>query len=385
MQRAVFMLIAVQLVDAIGLGLLLPLLPFFVQNFGATAVEVTQLVALYALAGMLFSPVLGRLSDKLGRKPLLLGCTLGSFIAYLGYFVADTLLLIFAVRLFSGIMSAKSGVTTAWLLDLVCEQDRAKYLGLLGSMNGIGMLIGPILASTLFVGSGEIYQSVFIGGALLSLIATVGVYSMDASRAYPRASGHAEVVLDRNYADLLCLNFSVFLAFSVIFSTSVIYMQSQFHWDVREAGLAVGLMTGSVAITRAFIAHRVLAVLGVELGTWVAGFVMALCLALCTLTASTSLFLSLYCLCAAAYAISAIGVTLLLAGRLQPESRGLGMGRLGAASSAAIVLGAATHGYLFDSISPAAPFKLYGVLVAILVTGWYLRNYIHRNKTHEQT
>lgn len=382
MRHSVSVLIAVQLIDAIGLGLLLPVLPFFVQEYGATAVQVTQLVALYALASMIFSSPVGWLSDKIGRKPVVVVCTLGSCAAYLAYMSAESLWWVFVVRFFSGVMAAKGGVVSAWMIDLVNEEERARYLGLLGSMNGIGMLLGPILASAFYAASGNIYGSVFLGGAVLSMLACAGLLMTSDSSA--RSSGQDVQGQTPMNIDLLLLNFAVFLAFSVVFSTSAIYMQARFEWRVTEAGLAIGLMTAVVAIARAFVAHRLLRLLGVEFGTFVTGVLMALCLAVSTIADSPGWFLPFYCLGAGAYSVAAIGVTVKLAERLPPEARGAGMGQLGAAASAAIVFGAGTHGYLFDWVSPQAPFQIYGVLVALFVTGWYV-NTLKRRQTIEQT
>ena len=385
MQQAALMLIGVQLIVGIGLGLLLPVLPYFVQTYGASAVEVTQLVALYALAGMVFSPLLGRLSDAFGRKPLVLCCLAASALTYLAYTCVDSLLAIFALRLASGIAAAKGGVVTAWLIDLVDADERARYLGLFGSMNGIGMLLGPVVASLLFSASGELYQSVFIGGALLSFAACVGVLFVRSPEPALVDAQPTSAATTAGYADLLALNGAVFLAFSVIFSTSAIYMQARFDWGVREAGLAIGLMTGCVALARAFVAHRLLAVLGTDVGTVVTGVAMALLLFLCSLPTAAPAFLLPYCLAAMAYSVAAIGITVLLADRLPVHTRGSGMGHLSASASGAIVFGAATHGYLFDRVSPAAPFQLYGVLVALFIGGWYAHARKYRRFYREQT
>lgn len=381
MKRTAYILIGVQLVDAIGLGLLLPVLPYFVQKFGASVVEVTQLVALYALANMICSSGFGRISDRTGRKPLVLFSTAGTCLAYLAYLSVDALALIFLIRGVSGVLAAKSGVVTAWMIDAVEPDQRGRYLGLLGSMNGIGMLLGPMLASLMVVISGDTYRWVFIGGVVLSVLATLGVLMIhDDSSEQNRGEQKVQAV-GPPYGDLLFLNFAIFLAFSVVLSTSAIYMQARFNWDVQQAGLAIGVMTGSLALARAFIAHKLLARLGNESGTLITGLIMAVCLTMAGLSESPLLFMIFYCVSAAAYAIAAIGVILQLSDRLPVQTRGLGMGRLSAFASGAIVFGAATHGYLFEVFSPAAPFKLYGILVFLCVITWFLSQ--RRRRMHE--
>ncbi len=123
--------------------------------------------------------------------------------------------------------------------------------------------------------------------------------------------------------------------------------------------------------------------MGLERGIAITGIGMALALLLCTWPDSGVGFLPLYCLAAAGYAIAALGITVALAERLPSSARGAGMGQLGAASSAAIVVGASTHGYLFELFAPTAPFQLYGLLVALGVAGWYLMDSKRRSVAHE--
>lgn len=381
-QTAVFLVFA-QLVDGIGLGLLLPVLPYFVQGYGASSTQVTLLVAVYALTGMVFSPLFGRCSDVIGRKPLILSSCIGSAISYLLFLTADSLAWIFVIRIFSGITSAKSGVVSAWMIDSVQQKDRARYLGLLGSMNGVGMLVGPLLASVLLWLSGDLYNSVFICGAILSAIASVGITLIPNEtilESPAKVSASAEVT---SYSDLLALNCAIFLVFGVILSTSIIYMQARFEWQATEAGIAIASMTGCIAITRALIAYKVLALLGNTRGTWLSSFCMSICLIIAASFSSPILFIPFYCLGAAGYAIAALGVNILLADRVPSEQRGQAMGRLAASSSGAIVLGAATNGYLFDVISASAPFLIYATVNLILTTTWFVKASQQRRMTYE--
>jgi len=168
---------------------------------------------------------------------------------------------------------------------------------------------------------------------------------------------------DDSHVDLLALNFFIFLGFSVIFSTSAIYMHSMFSWNASEAGLGIGLMTGCVAASRAWLAHRLLAWVGNKEATLATAVCMGIALWGAVVLPDAVSFLALYCLAAVSYAVCAIGCTVLMTDRVEATQRGKGLGWLGASASAGIVVGASTHGYLFE-ISPALPFQIYGCLLA---------------------
>ena len=382
MNRTVYTLCTVQFSDAIGLGLLLPILPFWIQEYGASPAQVTQLVALYAAMGVVFSPITGRLSDLLSRKSITLVATLGMAIAYLSFLYVETLSEIFLLRAITGIMASKAGVVSAWLLGSVHEAERSRYLGLLGSMTGVGMLLGPLLASAILQTTpAGAYAPVFVCAGCLSAAAALVLLAVPESKDHTRLKLPVIESRSRDHLDLLLLNFSLFLVFSVVLSVSALYMQHQLVWDARAAGLAIGGMTGCMAICRIWLAHRVIGLLGKVRTAGYFTAASAICLGLCVTTQQPIFFLGLYFLCAMCYAIAAICITVLMADRVPEQTLGTAVGRLNAVSSAAIVLGAGTHGYLFSEYGPPTPFLLYGLLVVVIACGWCLKN---RNRIQEE-
>jgi len=372
MNRTVYTLCAVQFLDAIGLGLLLPILPFWIQDYGASEAQVTQLVALYAAMGVICSPIAGRLSDRVSRKSITVAATLCTAIAYVSFLHVETLTGIFLVRAFTGIMASKGGVVSAWLLENVQEAERSKYLGLLGSMTGVGMLLGPLLATGILqaVAAGT-YTPVFVCAGFLSAAAGLALLAVpERSRRY-RLRQPATTSKSLNQPDLLFLNFSLFLVFSVVLSVSALYMQHQLAWDARAAGLAIGAMTGCMAICRFWLAHHVIGYLGKVRAAGHCTAASAICLGLCVTIQHPAFFLGFYLLCAMCYAIAAIGITVLMSDRVPERTLGEAMGRLNASASAAIVLGAGTHGQLFSAYGPNTPFLLYSLVVLVIASCWY--------------
>ena len=132
-----------------GFGIVLPLLPFYASVFGATPIQVGLLYSIYPFAQLIFSPIWGGLSDRLGRRPIMLLSTFGASIAYLIFGLAHTLTLLFVSRLVAGIMGGNISTAQAYVADVTTHEDRAKGMGLIGAAFGIGFVVGPALGALL--------------------------------------------------------------------------------------------------------------------------------------------------------------------------------------------------------------------------------------------
>ena len=379
--RTVTVLLVAQLVDAIGMGLLLPVLPFLAQRLGASAVEVTQIVALFALMSVLCAPLAGRLSDRVGRKAVVVGSCALMCASFAGLLWAPSLAAVFAFRALGGVAAAKTGVCNALILDVVEPAERGKYLGWLGAMNGLGMLLGPLLGALLgllTVSSVSPYGVVIGAGEAMAALTLIAVLLLPGSPARDRSAGSPapRSRSERSHGlravlGLLALNFGLFLGFAAIFSTSAIFVERQFGWGMSRAGLAIGLMTGTIAAVRAGVAHRLIECVGLEPALRGSMLVFALLLMLTGASAHPVAFLAAYCVAAASYAVAALAITVSVAERTDAAIRGSAMGYVGSTSSAAIVLGAATYGYLFREVAAGAPFVI-GGLANLAALGLYV-------------
>src|SRR3989338_1185273 len=137
------------LIDLMGFGIILPLLPFYASVFGASAVQVGLLYSIYPFAQLIFSPIWGGLSDRIGRRPIMLLSTFGASIAYLIFGLAHTLWLLFLSRFLAGVMGGNISTAQAYVADVTTHEDRAKGMGLIGAAFGIGFVIGPALGALL--------------------------------------------------------------------------------------------------------------------------------------------------------------------------------------------------------------------------------------------
>lgn len=136
-------------IDLLGFGIIIPLLPFYGEQFGATPAVVGLLMATYSLGQFLMAPVWGRLSDRIGRRPVLLMSLAGSVGAYLWLAFAHDLWVLFAARGLSGIMAGNISAAFAYVADVTTRENRAKGMGIVGSAFGLGFIAGPAIGGAL--------------------------------------------------------------------------------------------------------------------------------------------------------------------------------------------------------------------------------------------
>ena len=137
------------LIDLIGFGLVIPLLTFYSEDYGATPTQVTLLMAVYSLAQFLFAPVWGQLSDHYGRRPIMLFSIAGTSLTLAGFAAANSLWLLFLFRALNGLCAANISTAQAYVADMTTAENRAKGMGLIGASFGVGLSLGPWLGGEL--------------------------------------------------------------------------------------------------------------------------------------------------------------------------------------------------------------------------------------------
>ncbi len=168
--KMLFSVILVVFIDLLGFSLILPLLPYYAKTFGANGFVTGVLVSSYAAMQLLGAPVLGRLSDRFGRRPVLLLSIFGTFIGFLLLGFATTLWMLFASRLIDGITGGNISVAQAYISDVTGPKDRAKGLGLIGAAFGLGFIIGPVTGGVLSQWGYSIPAFVAAGLAFINLL-----------------------------------------------------------------------------------------------------------------------------------------------------------------------------------------------------------------------
>lgn len=139
----------VVLIDLMGFGIVLPLMPFYANEFSANPLQVGLLYSVYSLAQLIFSPIWGTFSDRFGRRPIMILSTLGASFSYVIFGLAESYTILFISRLLAGIMGGNISAAQAYIADVTDEKSRASGMGLIGAAFGIGFVIGPALSTGL--------------------------------------------------------------------------------------------------------------------------------------------------------------------------------------------------------------------------------------------
>jgi MFS family permease len=167
--KRVLPIICIVLVDLMGLSIIIPLLPLFAARFGATPLLIGILQATYPMMQFIGTPILGGLSDRYGRKPILLFSQLGTFAGFVLLGFANTLPLLFLSRIIDGLSGANLSTAQAAISDSTTEKTRTQGLGLIGAAFGVGFILGPIIAYFVLAASGGDYRAVALTAAFFSL------------------------------------------------------------------------------------------------------------------------------------------------------------------------------------------------------------------------
>ena len=233
-------------VDVLGLTIILPLLPFFAEKLGASPTVVGLLVSTYAFCQLIAGPLLGRMSDHVGRRPLLLVSQAGTFIGFLILAWSNSLWLVFLSRIIDGLTAGNLSLAQAYIADVTKPEDRAKSFGIIGIAFGMGFLVGPGVSGYL---SQFGYQVPILCAAGLSATSILSTYFFLPNTTSAEKGSHAErrfTLLDwRTYfgyfrrpdlAPLLWQFFAFAFAFSTYMSGFALFAERRFTWHAHPFG-----------------------------------------------------------------------------------------------------------------------------------------------------
>ena len=252
------------LIDFVGFSVLIPVLPLFADRLGASSLQVGWIVALYGLAQLLFLPVWGWVSDRVGRRPVILVSLLGTAVSFAVLATAQSIPLVYLARALTGLFAGSIGAAQAVVTDLTPEAERTSGMGLIGAAFGASLVVGPAAGGALAAlhEQAPFYAIVVVAGAnfLLAWLALPESRPRDLPRPPWKDLARAFVptplrllarVHDRRIALFLVLFFIFFAAFAVVEAMGTLYLGKRFGADELDSALVfawIGLfLTGTQA------------------------------------------------------------------------------------------------------------------------------------------
>jgi multidrug resistance protein len=399
-RRTLFTVFLTILLDLIGFGMILPLLPFYAQEFHASPLRIGLLFSSYSLTQLLFAPLLGSLSDRVGRRPVLLASIAGSVVSYLLFALAPSYGVLLLSRSLSGVAAANYAIAQAYMADVSSPQDRSRAMGLVGAAFGTGFVLGPALGGVL-AQAGAALPSLgprlvpLTAAALAGINLAVALTGLPESLSREMRGGGAGPASWLGLTDLrtawrdgplrglMLLFFLVMFCFSMMEATLALFCQARFGFGVPETSLLFVFVGVVLVVVQGGLLGRLVRRFG-ERFLIVAGIVlMAAGLALLPLTPATIppvwsklwLLLSSLLLLAVGNGIHNPSSLGLLSRLTDARSQGGTIGLSRSFGALARVLGPAAGTWVFGAAGDAWPFWTAAglMLVALAVAVSVLR------------
>ena len=354
--------------DLVGFGIVVPILGRYAERFGASGLEVGLLFASFSLAQLVFAPLLGRLSDRIGRKPVimisLLGTAVGSFVTG----AAGALWVLFLGRILDGASGASVAVAQGAVTDLAPPSERPRLLGLLGAAFGVGFVVGPALGGLASLGGEHI--PFFVAGTVALINAIVAWRRLPETRPADvrqaaRDAAKSDTKAKVRLWGLAVAGFSAIVAFSGFEATFSLLAGDRFR--LTEGGIAaifVGVGVVLVAVQGGLI-RPINAKLGTQRSLQVGLVLNSAGLIVLSAAENWTLLIVALALLTVGQGLVTPNLSSLVSGRVPDHRRGEALGFQQGVNALGRVAGPAIAGVLYDHVSIGSPYLVGGALCGV--------------------
>ncbi len=365
--------------NLLGFGIIIPLLPYYAENFGANPNEVTLLMASYSLMQLIFSPILGKVSDIFGRKKILILCLFGSAISYLILYFANSFILVLFARSIAGLFASTTAVANAYVTETTSLKDRSKGMGLIGAAFGLGFVFGPVIGG--YFGGGDInninYKLPFLIAITISIISCFLTFIL-LKEPIKRNNQFISINFLNSFKDLInffkipAILFLIIISFLVTFSfagfetTFALWTERAMNWASKQTGYAFTFTALLAAIIQGVFIGKLTKIFG-EIKLLISSiFLMFVGLFFITLSIQNLSYLI--------FSLAILGISIglgnptinsLLSKNLNKNIVGLSFGAVQSVSSLARILSPLIAGNLFYFLGINAPYILGSFLMFI--------------------
>lgn len=381
-------------INLVGFGVVLPVFPFFGNMVHASPAQTTLAMAVYSLGQFIGAPIWGKLSDKYGRRPILIASLIGAFLSYIILAHATTIGMLAFSRAFGGLMAGNIAAAFAYVGDITTPETRPKAMGMIGAAFGMGFIFGPFIGGLMAGNSPDLNDIAVIGYASAAITAIAAVAAMILLPESLTPERRAAVAASKTSAKigevlaakpviwaLIVLTFLVIGSAAMMETTLAFFTHDEFGWGPKQ----VGMVFGGVGIISALLQGGAAGPLAKRFGSAnlaIAGVIFyALGLVGIANAGTTQLMI-------AGLSVMAIGLGLfnpafqtLASDQTNDADRGLIMGMTQGGSSLGRIWGPAISGGIYTSIGHGAPF---GIGAAIMVFAVGAAVIVARSKTSEE-
>ena len=385
----------------VGFGVVIPIVPILGRNFGASSFQVGLLLSVYSFMQFIFAPFWGRLSDRMGRRPILLFCLVGEFFSYIAFGLARNLEMLFIARMMAGFFGASISTASAYISDVTPAHERSKGMALIGAAFGLGFLIGPALGGGLAWWGAQIssephfdtsFAAYWVAGLCLANFLFGLKFLKESLVEKNKTSEHKHRFAQLNHflrqgmiGKLIGVFFLSSLAMSTMEATLVLLVGDRFGWTIREVSFGFAYIGLIMVFSQGFLVRRLLPKVGEKRMLLMGLVLMAVSLSMIGFSYTIWMLAVAQTLLGFGYALtnpSAMGSISLLA---DPKEQGAIMGTTQGTASLGRIIGPAAGGWLYQHVSMKAPFLTGGslaflALVVIVLNFSNLPNSAQREK-----
>jgi MFS transporter, DHA1 family, tetracycline resistance protein len=373
----------------VGFGVIIPIIPVLARDLGAGGFEVGLLLSVYSFMQFVFAPFWGRLSDRYGRRPILLFCLVGECFSYIGFGLSHSLEGLFIARVFAGFFGASISTASAYISDITPPNERSKGMALIGVAFGLGFLVGPAMGGALALWGGTISAAPHFGTSFASYCVAglcllnffFGLKFLKESLDPANRNSSGKKSADRfqklfRYLKMPIVGSLIFvfflssIAMSTMEATLVLLVGDRFQWGVREVSFGFAYIGFIMILSQGFLVRRLLPKVGEKK-------LMVFGLACMAIGLSSIAFSNTIWLLAVAQTILAVGfsctnpsilgsISLLSSSKEQGEALGTTQGT----ASLGRIIGPALGGWLYQNVTKGSPFLTGGgfaVLALVLI------------------